>query len=337
MNNSTLFSRSPVQWLGPHRPPKPNRTIGCATSVSLTYLNGCQKQKPKWSTKGGCVRVVRLLITNSVSKLETPAGESLTALRSHPTLAAQEISTLDFDFHTRFVGATLEIQHSVRSGWLLANVSVLRNGQRCECQKQNLHEQRPPDRSVSNERRSRPGAAIPDILQQRIDIHQRDCALDRYKNTGHVKPKPRRHLYACHNKHHGSKEAPHKFIGIRSNRVEWNEIKQESIESLSYQVRENRNRQHEYPPKPCWYPGDQFVYEVLHVSRDCRPNVRVDRAQRLHSTFDSINQVAKYASRAPVQGAAALNTNLLDPIANVYTQTLDVFSFEHPAMHNHIP
>src|ERR1044072_4542042 len=31
------------------------------------------------------------------------------------------------------------------------------------------------------------------------------------------------------------------------------------------------------------------------------PNVRVDRARGLHPTFNSINQVAKHAPRAPVQ------------------------------------
>src|ERR1700687_2122640 len=30
-------------------------------------------------------------------------------------------------------------------------------------------------------------------------------------------------------------------------------------------------------------------------------NIAVDRARRLHSTFDSINQVVKHATRAPVQ------------------------------------
>jgi hypothetical protein len=45
-----------VQWLGPHRTAsygKPNRTIGRPlrksfdlNGMSLTYLNGCQKQKP---------------------------------------------------------------------------------------------------------------------------------------------------------------------------------------------------------------------------------------------------------------------------------------------------
>jgi hypothetical protein len=50
------------------------------------------------------VRAVRLLICNSVMQLEPPAGESLIALRSQQTLAAQEMSTLDSDFHTRFVG-----------------------------------------------------------------------------------------------------------------------------------------------------------------------------------------------------------------------------------------
>src|SRR2546428_6722590 len=32
-----------------------------------------------------------------------------------------------------------------------------------------------------------------------------------------------------------------------------------------------------------------------------KPNVRVERARRLHTTFDSINQVAKRLTRPPVQ------------------------------------
>ena len=38
-----------------------------------------------------------------MTKLETPAGESLIALRSQCALAVKEMSTLDSDFHTRFV------------------------------------------------------------------------------------------------------------------------------------------------------------------------------------------------------------------------------------------
>lgn len=70
------------------------------------------------------------------------------------------------------------------------------------------------------------------------------------------------------------------------------------------------------------------------------PNVRVDRARRLHSTFDSINQVEKHAPRAPVQRLVRRERNLaasffgaLRPLPkttrNLSGQTIAQLSGEH--------
>ena len=57
------------------------------------------------------------------------------------------------------------------------------------------------------------------------------------------------------------------------------------------------------------------------------PNVRVDRARRLHSTFDSINQVEKEAIRALVQRlvgrVVAFNLQLPLAASNYLPATLE--------------